>query len=546
MAHFARTSSGLRREFRALDVFIFNILAYAIGVSLIITPPLLGGLYPQANLWIVLSLGLLLAICNGLTYGLFSAIMPRSGGDYVFISRSLHPWVGFTASFGFVVSQVLGIGLYTSLFLRDAVGTSAAALSLQTGMDLKSFAAALATPGWNIAGGLVVLAIVYGVTVRGMSFLRRFLDTLFWIAMASTVMMGVLVLRTDHAEFVSRFNAFMIQNAGIQNAYNMILHDAAASGFVLGRGWTWTASVLALPIAYLAFAGFTYSVYVGGEVRSPERSQVRGILGSLLVGSVVYFIVLGRYYAIAGQDFINALALLNAQGKSPVPLGGSLLLQATMLTDDTPLQFLICIGFALWFFLLLFVMTQACVRVVFAWAMDRLAPFALTKVTVKAAAPSVATAVTLAVSAVGLILNALGLLTFLNYIALFSVCFLIGGIAAVVFPSRNRRLFERAPASARAMIFGRVSVLRAAGVGNTILFTIVLLSALLHPGISGVSGWKPWLFLAVVYSAGFIWYRVATTRSDAVDPRILYEELPPDVEESTTSSKPVHPGAAQA
>jgi amino acid transporter len=354
------------------------------------------------------------------------------------------------------------------------------------------------------------------------------------------------VLRVDHAAFITRFNAFMMRSASLPDAYNSILRDAAANGMVLGQGWTWTASVLALPIAYLAFAGFTYSVYVGGEVRSPERSQVRGILGSLFVGSLVYFVVLGRYYAIAGQDFINALAFLNAQGKSPVPLGGSLLLQATMLTNDTLLQVLICIGFALWFFLLLFVMTQACVRVVFAWAMDRLAPFALTKVTLKSAAPSVATGVTLAVSAVGLVLNALGQLTFLNYIALFSVCFLIGGIAAVVFPSRNRRLFDRAPASARARLFGRVSVLRAAGVGNTILFTVVLLSALLHPGLSGVSGWKPWLFLAVVYVTGFIWYRVATTRSDAVDPEILYEELPPDVEESTPGTHAVGQGAAQA
>src|SRR5437764_1079692 len=100
ISHHARQSSGLRREFRAVDVFVFNVLAYAIGVSLVITPPLLGGLFPHANVLLVLILGLLLSICNGLTYGLFAGAMPRSGGDYVFISRSLSPWLGFTASFG--------------------------------------------------------------------------------------------------------------------------------------------------------------------------------------------------------------------------------------------------------------------------------------------------------------------------------------------------------------------------------------------------------------------------------------------------------------
>lgn len=531
MAYFARSTSGLRREFRTLDVFIFNVLAYAIGVSLVITPPFLGATQPRANLWVVLTLGLVLSIFNGLTYGLMSAAMPRSGGDYVFISRSLSPAIGFTASFGFLVSQVLGIGLYAGLSIRDAIGSTLAIIGSVAGRpDLLALSLKLTQPAWRIGGGALILAIVCLISLRGLRVLKYLLKSLFVVAMLGVVSMAVVLLRTSHEEFVALFNEFMARSANLSDAYAEILRRAQAAGLEVGATWSLWASLRALPVGYLAFVGFTYSVYMGGEVESPGRSQPRGIVGALVFGCAVFFLVLGRLYAVVGKDFLNALPLLTANGTNPVPADGSVLLLVNVMTSSSMAQGLMCIGFFLWFFLLLFVMSQSSIRILFAWAMDLLAPRRLAQVNAKTASPNVATISILAAALIGLVISSLWGTALINYVALFSVCFLLAGISAIVFPKRRRDLFERSPREVRDWKVGSVPVLSIVGVGNTVLFLVVLTAALTETSIGGTTGGiVPILIVLGTYSLGALWYGIA--KRGVEDPAVLHEALPPGDED---------------
>lgn len=57
-------------------------------------------LFDIHNLWVVLSLWLLggvLAFCGALVYAELGSIMPRSGGEYNFLTRIFHPSIGFAA-----------------------------------------------------------------------------------------------------------------------------------------------------------------------------------------------------------------------------------------------------------------------------------------------------------------------------------------------------------------------------------------------------------------------------------------------------------------
>jgi len=97
---FVRRSSGLIREFRPSDVFVFNTLGYALGLVLMVVPTFIAALWPEQNVLLVVTIGTALTIFNAAMYGYLAGVMPRSGGDYVYLSRVIHPSAGFTANWG--------------------------------------------------------------------------------------------------------------------------------------------------------------------------------------------------------------------------------------------------------------------------------------------------------------------------------------------------------------------------------------------------------------------------------------------------------------
>ena len=78
-------------------------------MNLWVVNPLLGAVftflfaaavYPNGNLPLACLLCIIPGVLLAMVYAYFSAAMPRSGGDYIFTSRVLHPVLGFFESFG--------------------------------------------------------------------------------------------------------------------------------------------------------------------------------------------------------------------------------------------------------------------------------------------------------------------------------------------------------------------------------------------------------------------------------------------------------------
>jgi basic amino acid/polyamine antiporter, APA family len=525
---YVRQSSGLIREFRPADVFVFNTLGYALGLVLAVVPTFIAALWPEQNVLLVVTIGTVLTVFNAAMYGYLAGIMPRSGGDYVYLSRVVHPSIGFTANWGFTWSQFLGLGLYSAFTVNFGIAIALATLGNATGNDTLVDWSVSVGGDWQVfLIGTAILVLVMLVLSLNTRIVRNIFMIGFIPALLGTfVTIGVL-LTTSKEEFVSKFNAFMAERADGQT-YQGLIDQASGGGFSVGDA-TFTGALLALPIGYWIYIGFTYSAYIGGEVKQASKTQPRMMLATLAFAYLVYMIAFWRYYDIVGRDFTNSVVFLGDD--SGIPVSPVLNFFAGIMTGSTVLNVIMGVSFILWHALLLFVIAMICTRNIFAWSFDGVAPRQLATVGERTHAPWVAA---ILITAIAVVLLALYVFTsfftiVVNYIVIFSVAFWLASFAAILLPYRRRDLFEQAPESVRRKILG-VPVITLLGVGNLVLFTLILIASFDTPAFSGPTSGRAIAFVVGIYVSGFILYFIsrAIRQSRGVNLDLLYKEIPPE------------------
>jgi amino acid transporter len=67
--------------------------------------------FPRSNLFLSLAVAGLGSAVFAVALAAFSSSFPRSGGEYVYVSRTLHPAVGFGCSVAAALSQCFWIGI---------------------------------------------------------------------------------------------------------------------------------------------------------------------------------------------------------------------------------------------------------------------------------------------------------------------------------------------------------------------------------------------------------------------------------------------------
>src|SRR5438128_3601887 len=122
---FVRQSSGLVREVSVTNALFFNVAAF-VGVGLTLYPifyslafvPVwkFGGLSEYG--WAAIAAGIFCAVL-ALIFASLTSVMPRSGGDYVFPSRIVHPFLGWMESWTLVIASILIIAFEVPLVLRN-------------------------------------------------------------------------------------------------------------------------------------------------------------------------------------------------------------------------------------------------------------------------------------------------------------------------------------------------------------------------------------------------------------------------------------------
>src|SRR5947209_18805715 len=158
---FLRNATGLRREVSVLDAFIMNTFGMNIAVGAVFLFLQAPAFFPQGNMLVAVIIGtLLMAFTLLWVYSEFAAAMPRSGGDYVFVSRALHPFLGWLLSWSqgrWLIFFWIGFNAWFALIF--AVPVALSTVSVATGQDvwmnganalISSFSFIGITPPWYV------------------------------------------------------------------------------------------------------------------------------------------------------------------------------------------------------------------------------------------------------------------------------------------------------------------------------------------------------------------------------------------------------------
>lgn len=528
---FTRKATGLVREARTSDALFYNVMWASVALSFAFAWLLYGSYYVGSNMIVAFLLAALLGLPGAFMYAMLAQIMPRTGGDYVFNSRSLHPSIGFAANFSFCVWLAIIYGVYTTYMTTYGFGAFGRMMAGFTGgSGWLSFGNWFSHPYALFITGTVAILISASLFIRGgMHLFLRLQVFTFGIYIVGTFVIPVLVgLFQSRAGFLANFNHYAA-HLGAMHATAALAQSAHKAGFV-PKGFTTSATLRSISVFWYVF-GFLYaSNYFAGEIRLRKRTHMLSIPGALAVAVVFIVVLLPVYLHLTGYKFNGMLGLATPSaygftaGAPAYPEIMGIASGSWVLGD------IIIIGFALGLFIWLPQTMVLISRSMFAWSFDRIMPERLSHIDSRTHSPIIATAIValLAIASTAIYAFTTWFST-LSVLLGLSLTLIVTAFGAIVLPFRHRAMVESSPYGGR---FAGVPVLSIVGALAVLGFGAAIAVLLWDPG-SGASlskdPGKLWLAL-IVYAVGIGIYFVsrAVRRRQGIDLALTYLELPPE------------------
>ncbi len=236
----------------------------------------LGHPYAVILAWTV---GGLLAICGAISYGALASRFVESGGEFLFLSRAIHPAAGCVAGFVSMIAGFTGAIALAAITFETYLPSTVRQLNLPSGL----------------AGSMLVVAaaMVHGFRLR---LGTRVQDTIVWfkfVMLIGFIVVSLWVMRDSLLGFTPW--------PGIATTPN----DFALAVPTFAISLVWIS---------LSYSGFNAAIYVSGEIRDAQRNVPRALwIGTLAVTAIYIalnglFVLITPYDRIAGQGDVAVIA----------------------------------------------------------------------------------------------------------------------------------------------------------------------------------------------------------------------------------------------
>jgi APA family basic amino acid/polyamine antiporter len=543
---FIRKATGLVRSWSVFDAFIyafFSINLVTLGLYIFSQMYYLqGGLLPA------LVISGLFILFEVIVYAALIAVMPRSGGDYVWQSRILGGGVGFVlAVTGWWFILWLWVPLYGDMLRQTVITPLLGVLGAQN--------AALwfaQTQSGLFTASMITLAIVTGYIMLGMKRYARIQKICFYGGVLGLAIAIGLLLTGSPVAFKAGLetNATALFGAqpGVYEATVQLGTDAGATLPLTGG----SLGLIMLTLPYLVFFNLwpNWGATLYGEVRGATdfKRNLSGMAWALGATTVLAIVLLLAISKTIGWDFYNQAngAWWNFSwgftDQAPaLPIWPYPALLAVFLTTNRAVQLIVILLMSLWWFGWSGTVFLSSTRVIFAAAFDRLLPEKVAEIEPRTRTPLYALVLMVIPSILVSAFYAWNTFNFrsmtLDSTLVIAVTYLGTTIAAIVLPNVKKDLYNASPI-AKYKILG-IPLISVAGVifGGFLVFLLVewLFDPWLHPayapaGLYGISlaNIPSVVYIVIMYGlATGIYYGFKSFRKrSGIDIDKVHKEIP--------------------
>jgi amino acid transporter len=529
---FTRRASGLVRVLSPTDSILTNIMAtggigFTLGYFVLWATGISGG--GLTTIVIAMVIACLGCAAQGLMFAMFGATMPRAGGDYLYISRVIHPAVGFmsnsTMAFWLIWNVSWGCFTFSSIGLVTIFG----ALGSVTGnQGFTNLSASFGTTEWAVVAATVFLGFG-SIFVIGR--LKNFLRIQLLIAVAGFISLAVIIIVlavTSVGEFSHTYNQFMQGQGAGPDTYSTVIDDASRFGFNPGAGLTTSALMLAIPFASFNFFWTFCSTYLTGETKNVKKTQIVGMVGSNFVILGLSLVIIVLLFRAVGYDFIASLGYLYQYQPDAYPVGSPapwFYVFPLMMIKNPAILLLVGFGFVLWAYWWANQNLLFSVRCVFSWSVDKLIPQKFSQVSTRTHTPLFTTIILIAISFIMILMFAyLPKTAIISGILGISIPPYVLSIAGMMLPYKRKDLYEKSPVRWTFLGIPVIVIISAI----TFLFdNYVFYYFLTDPTLGVIPGNTFAFFIlplpaAVVYFYFARWWR----RKEGIDIDLAYKSIP--------------------
>ncbi len=224
------------------------VVANMIGAGVFLSTGYMAQELTAKQILLAWAIGAFLALSGARAYAAIAQMVPKSGGEYRYLSDLIHPSLGYLAGWG---SLLLG---FSAPIAIDAIAAGAFLNTLNIGLDPKIFGAVL----------IILLTTVHAVGLRFSIRAQNLLVVVKIILVVGFMAVGLI---------------------GGSNSWPEWRPPVQSEGFPLG------AFMQNLFYIAFAFSGWNAAVYAASEFKNPRRDVPRAMmLGCGLVG-VLYLLV---------------------------------------------------------------------------------------------------------------------------------------------------------------------------------------------------------------------------------------------------------------